>query len=108
MLNLVFPVKNDGTFKIAFKSFIMLYYHQILNSIFSLTGFISVITGFAFLFGTDYLGCIDLSSCTSVFKWKKHYLWIILEEFAQKWRCMSSDQRGLQTVLIERKQDWIQ
>ncbi len=49
----VFPVKNDGLRSIAYKSVIMLYYHQILDSIFLSTCFLSFRTGFVFLFASD-------------------------------------------------------
>ncbi len=37
----------------AYKSLIMLYYHQILDSIFLSTCFLSLWTGFVFLFASD-------------------------------------------------------
>ncbi len=73
--------------KIAHTFLIMLYCHQILNSILLSTCFLAISTGFVFV-----LEQIDLSLCTSVFEWRKHYLWIILPMFTQKLRFISSDQ----------------
>ncbi len=45
--------KMTGLRSIAYKSVIMLYYHQILDSIFLSTCFLSFRTGFVFLFASD-------------------------------------------------------
>ncbi len=45
--------KMTGLRSIAYKSIIMLYYHQILDSIFLSTCFLSFRTGFGFLFASD-------------------------------------------------------
>ncbi len=45
--------KMTGLRSIAYKSVIMLYYHQILDSIFLSSCFLSFRTGFVFLFASD-------------------------------------------------------
>ncbi len=80
----VHTVRNDWLSIIACKSFIMLYYNQILDSILLSTCFLSIRKGFLFLFETNCLSA-SLSSCTSVSEWGKKTLFVAnFDMFSQK------------------------
>jgi len=61
----VFPVKNNWSTKIAYKSLVMLYYHPILDSIFLSTCFLSVTT---FLYFYFYLHLINRGQRVGIYE----------------------------------------
>lgn len=94
---------------IAYKSLIILYYCQILDSILLSKSFLSVKTGFVLLFlNWLIIGLIDLNLCTAAFKVNK----LGWSFFTWTMRCIISDlwgqyesvpKRNTKPMLIERK-----
>ncbi len=95
------PVKNGQLFKMYLKHLIVPYHHQISDSVFLSTCFLSIRTGFAFLFGTDWLQA-SLIWAPQLLSEQKNVL-IILSMFTHTLRCNSSNQWGLWSNSCERK-----
>ncbi len=84
LIPLVFTVRNDWLCRIACKSFIILYYNQILDSILLSTCFLSIRIGFLFNFWNElFIGLTELMHLS--FWVKKKTLFVAnFDMFSQK------------------------